>query len=79
MTLSEGYARSGLQVPLERERTRLVGELDYDIDVPGQTVRRVCAVAGIMSGNTGRDIRRHPCVIPRWSGSIAENVHESLL
>ena len=48
MTFGKGTAGAGFQVPLERDRSILVGELDDDIYLPGATIRRVHAAASIV-------------------------------
>jgi hypothetical protein len=74
MPLRERAAGSRLQVSLERDRSRLVGELHDDVDTPGSSIRGVPAAAVIMIEQSRRKVRRHSRVVPRRRGVVSEDV-----
>ena len=48
MALRKNATGAGFQVPLERDRSLLVGELDDDIDLPRPAVRRMKTATSIV-------------------------------
>ena len=68
-------ARPRFQVPLERDRSLLVGELHDDIDPPWSPTRRVEAAAGIVRLEPGAPITGDAGVIPPRVSATAEYVN----
>ena len=58
MAAGKSAARPRFQVPLERDRSLLIGELHDDIDLPGPPTHRVEASAGIVCLEPGAPITR---------------------
>jgi hypothetical protein len=54
--LSERDTRTGLQVPLERHRAFLVGELDDNVQFPTAAARGVRTMARIVGRQTSSDV-----------------------
>jgi hypothetical protein len=78
MALREGAARTGLQVPLEADRTTLVGEFDDDVHMPWPPRRSVGTAPGIVARESCGYIRRETDVEVWFRLGIREHVNEAL-
>jgi len=78
MPLGEGAAGAGLQVPLERDRSPLVGEFHYDVDFPRPAVRRVEAAPRIVCLESSVAVTGDAGVIPLGISETPKNVDAAL-
>ena len=78
MAFREYHTRPRLQVPFERYRTALVGELDDDINNPGPSECGVRAAASVVRVQSRRKIRGQPGVVAARSVLTLENVNDAL-
>src|SRR5687767_9203765 len=79
MAFGKGAAGPRFQVALERDRSRLIGELHEDIDLPWPPARRVEAAAGIVRLEPGAPVTGDAGVIPPRVSTAAEHVHATPL
>ena len=77
MPLRESDSGTGLQVPFELHRTRLVNKFDDDVDVPRTAVRRVGTVSCIVRCKSCSDVPCKARVIALGCALALENVYEA--
>lgn len=78
MPLRERASRAGLEVLLERQGPSFVGKLDYDVNTPRSTARRVWGPTVVVIRKPSRNIRGHTGVVPIRIGFALEDVDEPL-